>query len=183
MIAGSARGRRLAVPSGDDVRPTKDMVREAVFSALDARGLIVDADVLDLFAGSGAFGIEALSRGAAAATFVEQDARVADVIAGNLDLLGFVSRGHVIRADATRFLTDSGPHPRAFDLVFADPPYGVADAVVASLTETIARADVLASDALVVVERPVGAEITPPSGLRATWERTFGDTLVAFLGS
>ena len=73
MIAGEARGRKLVAPEGEAVRPTKDMVREAQFSALDARGAIVDAQVLDLYAGSGALGIEALSRGAARATFVERD--------------------------------------------------------------------------------------------------------------
>ncbi len=75
VIAGTARGRKLVAPPGDRVRPTKDMVREAMFSALDARGALVDASVLDLFAGTGALGIEALSRGAARAVFVERERR------------------------------------------------------------------------------------------------------------
>ena len=86
VIAGSARGRRLVPLEGDRIRPTKDMVREAMFSALDARNAIVDATVLDLYAGSGALGIEALSRGAARAVFVERDREAARAIAANLKL-------------------------------------------------------------------------------------------------
>src|SRR5215475_16071570 len=102
VIAGSARGRRLVVPDGDHVRPTKDMVREALFSALDARGAIVDAYVLDLYAGSGALGIEALSRGAERATLDERNRRAIEAINANLDALGFEDRTRVVALDATR---------------------------------------------------------------------------------
>src|SRR5690348_227426 len=95
VIAGSARGRRLVAPAGFDVRPTKDRVREAMFSALDARGALVDSGVLDLYAGSGALGIEALSRGAAHAVFVERDPAAVAAITANLATTGYEGTARV----------------------------------------------------------------------------------------
>jgi 16S rRNA (guanine966-N2)-methyltransferase len=120
VIAGSAKGRRLGpVPRG--VRPVSDRVREGLFSSL---GEAVDgAKVLDLFAGSGALGIEALSRGAAHATFVEADRSAAAAIAANLRTTGFAERATVVREDALRFLMRDGDPARRWDLVLADPPY------------------------------------------------------------
>ena len=181
VIAGSARGRRLTVPEGYDVRPTKDMVREAVFSALAARGALVDAQVLDLFAGSGALGIEALSRGAAAAVFVERDRIAAGVIEANVSTLGFADLARVVRGDAGQFLAGPPPREAPFDLVFADPPYGAPDDEVAAVVGALVADGLLAPGVFVVLERPAGSEITLPPELRATWERTFGDTLVVFL--
>jgi 16S rRNA (guanine966-N2)-methyltransferase len=180
VIAGSARGRRLVVPEGTDVRPTKDMVREAVFSALAARGALVHAEVLDLYAGSGALGIEALSRGAAGCVFVERDRTAAAVIAENLATLAFTDVARVVRGDARAFLA-SAPRAGPFDLVFADPPYSAPEDEVAASLGALAGAGLVAADGRVVLERPTGSEITPPPELRATWERTFGDTLVVFL--
>jgi 16S rRNA (guanine966-N2)-methyltransferase len=157
------------------------MVREAVFSALDARGLIVGSRVLDLFAGSGALGIEALSRGAAHATFVEQDRNAAAVIQHNLGTLGFGDRSRVVRNDAGRALATAAAEP--YDLVFADPPYTHDDEATAAVLDLIARSAALAPGAVVVLERPTGAVVTPPAGLEDTWSRTFGDTLVVFLGT
>jgi 16S rRNA (guanine966-N2)-methyltransferase len=182
VIAGSARGRRLEVPAGDDVRPTKDMVREAVFSALAARGFIVDATVLDLFAGSGALGIEALSRGAARAVFVERDRTAVAVIERNLATLGFDDAARVARGDAAGFVAGPAPREAPFDLVFADPPYDTTDDAVAVLVGAVASAGWRAPSAVVVVERPATATVTAPPELPATWARTFGDTLVTFLG-
>jgi 16S rRNA (guanine966-N2)-methyltransferase len=118
VMAGSVGGRRLAVPPGDVTRPTTELVRGAVFNSLAAQGEIEDAIVADLFAGSGALGIEALSRGAARAVFVEHDRRAADVIAGNLSALGLADRARIEVVAVERW------EPRDIDVVLADPPYG-----------------------------------------------------------
>lgn len=120
VVSGSARGRRLRAPVGRSTRPTSDRVREAVFNMLASRDAVDGATVLDLFAGTGAMGIEALSRGASDATFVESDAGAVEAIRANLALTGLGGSARVVRADALRWLEGSG----AFDLAFVDPPYG-----------------------------------------------------------
>ncbi|HEY8547807.1 MAG TPA: 16S rRNA (guanine(966)-N(2))-methyltransferase RsmD [Acidimicrobiales bacterium] len=121
VVGGTARGRRLVAPPGDATRPTTDRVREAVFNALASRGLVVDARVLDLFAGSGALGVEALSRGAAHVTFVDDDPRARRAVAKNLAATGFADRAAVVADRAERFLARYDGPP--FDLAFCDPPY------------------------------------------------------------
>ena len=116
IIAGTHRGQRIAAPKGRDTRPTSDRVRESAFNLI---GPVDDADVLDLFAGSGALGLEALSRGAASATFVESDRDACRTINANLDKLGF--RGTVLQQDALRAVASER---RTYDLVLCDPPYG-----------------------------------------------------------
>jgi 16S rRNA (guanine966-N2)-methyltransferase len=118
VVAGSVGGRRIAAPPGKGTRPTSELVRGAVFNSLEARGALVGAAVADLFAGSGALGIEALSRGAAHATFVERDPRAAQVIARNLTSLGLAERARVEEVAVERW------QPGDVDLVFVDPPYG-----------------------------------------------------------
>ncbi len=180
VIAGSARGRKLVAPAGDAVRPTKDIVREAMFSALGARGALVDAAVLDLYAGTGALAIEALSRGATRAVVVERDRSALAAIAQNVATLGFGDRVRVIAADVAATLRGPQPPEAPFDLVFVDPPYGVPDADV---TAVLAGLDVpgwLADDAIVSVERPARHAVVLPSGWRTGWEREFGDTLASF---
>ena len=121
IVGGSARGRPLrAPPKGLDLRPTSDRVREAIFDVLQSLVDIEGTTVADLFAGTGALGIEALSRGAAHATFVEHDRRAAALVAGNLDAVGMADRATVVRSDARLF---TGP----VDIAFADPPYPFAD--------------------------------------------------------
>jgi 16S rRNA (guanine966-N2)-methyltransferase len=181
VIAGTARGRRLQTPAGNAVRPTKDVTREAVFSALDARGLLVDATVLDLYSGSGALAIEALSRGARCAVLVERAREALDAIRSNLDALGFADRAHVVHADVMRFLHGVPAGRAPFDLVLADPPYDTSDASVTEMCAALLEPGWLAPDAIVVVERPVRHEVRPPAGLQTGWQRTFGDTLVTFL--
>ncbi|MDP1794457.1 MAG: RsmD family RNA methyltransferase [Acidimicrobiales bacterium] len=117
VVAGTARGRRLVAPKGLDVRPTTDRVREAIGNRLQSLDVLRDARVVDLFAGTGALGIEALSRGAAHATFVENAPAALAALETNLDALGFTSQATVVRADAARF--SGGP----FDVAFIDPPY------------------------------------------------------------
>jgi 16S rRNA (guanine966-N2)-methyltransferase len=122
VVAGTARGRRLAAPPGDRVRPTSDRVREAVFNALTSLDVLAGAEVLDLFAGTGALGIEALSRGAAAATFVEADQRALAVLRQNLEATGVADRATVHAGDALAFARHRAP-TRPWDIVFCDPPY------------------------------------------------------------
>lgn len=156
VIAGLARGRRLAVPRGERVRPTKDRVKAAVFSALDARDLVRDAVVLDLYAGSGALGIEALSRGAAAATFVERDRDAVAAIRANVAACGFT--GVVVESDAAAYLRARIASRQAarssgdtFDLAFVDPPYDMADEELRPVLAAVAQR---APGGLIVLERP-----------------------------
>jgi 16S rRNA (guanine966-N2)-methyltransferase len=120
VVAGSARGRRLQTPPGLDVRPTTDRVREATFNALGSLGLVDGARVLDLFAGSGALGIEALSRGAEHVTFVDTSPRALEAVRANLAGCGLEDRATVVRADALAFPAASDG---TCDLALLDPPY------------------------------------------------------------
>ena len=181
VIAGAVRGRRLVAPPGDEIRPTKGIVREAMFSALDARGAIVDAAVLDLYAGTGALGLEALSRGAARAVLVERDRRALDAIGTNVEHTGFGARARVVRSDVAVFLADPAPPEAPFDLVLADPPYDVTTREIQTLVERLAEPGWLSPGATVSVERPAGAGLALPEGFRSGWERRFGDTLVVFV--
>lgn len=165
VVAGSARGRRLTVPAGITTRPTADRVREATFNALGSLGVVEGATVLDLFAGSGAMGIEALSRGAAEATFVDRDPRAVAAVRANLDATGLADRATVVRADAGRWLPGAG----RFDLVVLDPPYATDDATWAQLLgELDADVAVLESD----------REVSLPGGWGILRSRSYGDTVV-----
>lgn len=181
VIAGSVRGRRLVAPPGDEIRPTKGIVREAMFSALDSRGAIADAVVLDLYAGTGALGFEALSRGAERAVLVELDRRALEAIDTNVENTGFGDRARVVRADVASFLDVPPPPEAPFDLVFADPPYDVTAEEVEALLDRLAEPGWLSPGATVSIERSVGGEVTLPKSFRTGWERTFGDTLVIFV--
>jgi 16S rRNA (guanine966-N2)-methyltransferase len=127
VVAGSARGRRLVAPAGTATRPTSDRVRQATFNALGSLGAVDDATVLDLFAGSGALGIEALSRGAASATFVDRDRAAIAAIRTNLTTCGLEDRAEVVQAPAERVLADAAATGRRWDLALLDPPYEHAD--------------------------------------------------------
>ena len=168
---GEARGRRLQSPKG--IRPSQGLVKEAIFNVLAGR--IEGARVLDLYAGSGALGIEALSRGAAWTTFVERDARHAAILRRNLEALDFSRRARVVTADVRRFA--AGPEATGFDIVLADPPYGDA-----SLSEALASlAPGLKRDALVVVEHSAGGPPLTVGGLPKRRSRRYGDTGVTLL--
>lgn len=170
ITAGVHRGRRLRVPPG--VRPTTDRVRAAIFDALPGPP---PERVLDLYAGSGAFGIEALSRGADHVCFIERSRRAATTIGQNLDLLGFRDCGEVVVADARRVTRARGA---PFGLVFADPPY--ADDPWVALFDALETPGVLTQDALVVTE--TGSRAGPPLapyGWRCLKERRHGDTTFA----
>jgi 16S rRNA (guanine966-N2)-methyltransferase len=181
VIGGSARGRRLVAPQGDHVRPTKDIAREAVFSALEARGAVEGAAVLDLYAGTGALAIEALSRGAATATIVERDPAALAAIRTNLAVLPDEAVAVVVARDVTGYLAGTSAAGSPFDLVFVDPPYDTPDGDVTAVLAALTLPGRLAPDAIVSVERPHRHHVVAPAGLQTGWERTFGDTLLTFL--
>ena len=174
MIAGQWRGRRLQAPAGAATRPTGDRVREALFSILGDR--VTGARVLDLFAGSGALGIEALSRGAAEATFVDSAPAAIRAVTGNLEAVG--ADADVRRADARRFLSGASAAARQYDLVFLDPPYRLAGRLGDELTAALPA--VLAPGAAVVAESDRRAPLE--LGLPLTDERRYGDTLIRIHG-
>ncbi len=151
IIAGAAGGRRLETPKGDRTRPTSDRVREALFSAVESwAGSLQGLRFLDLYAGSGAVGLEAWSRGAEAVTFVESDRRTADLIGRNVRSVGCgVARIHAASVASTL----AGGADAPYDVVFSDPPYPLDDATVADDLALMAAQGWIADDALVVVER------------------------------
>jgi 16S rRNA (guanine966-N2)-methyltransferase len=181
VIAGTARGRRLVAPVGEHVRPTKDIARESMFNALDSRGALVDAVVLDLFAGTGALAIEARSRGAASAVVVERDRSALAAIRTNLEVLGPDAHVEVVPRDVGRFLASGPPPDGGFDLVFVDPPYDTPDEEITGILAVLAAPGWLAPDAIVSVERPRRHPVVAPPGLSTGWERAFGDSLFTFL--
>jgi 16S rRNA (guanine966-N2)-methyltransferase len=175
IVAGAAGGRRLAVPP-KGTRPTSDRVREALFSSLEADPGLDGAAVLDLCAGSGALGLEALSRGAAHALFVESDRRAADVLRRNVAALGLP--GAAVRA-APAATVLGAPADRAYDVVLVDPPYELADGEITGWLADAAARGWLADDAVVVVERRYARrEFGWPAPLRAVRERRYGDTVL-----
>ena len=171
VVAGEFKGRRLHTARGTRTRPTADRVREALFSML---GDVSGARVLDLYAGSGALGIEALSRGAESAVFVERDQAALAALRRNLDAVG--ARAEVRRQDVLRYLA----RPEGtFDLVFCDPPYDDAPAVAAPLAGALPA--LLGEDARIVTESDKRNPLLLPLPLLV--ERTYGDTRVAIHSS
>jgi 16S rRNA (guanine966-N2)-methyltransferase len=178
IIAGAAKGRRLRTPTGDHTRPTSDRVREALFSAVESWcGSLHDLRVLDLYAGSGALGLEAWSRGAGAVTLVESDRRTAGVISGNARELGATVT--VAATSVASFLTrPAGAPGERYDLVLSDPPYPLDDDSLAADLEALQHH--LAPDALVVVERskrsPEPRWPAGPPGIVGDRSKRYGET-------
>jgi 16S rRNA (guanine966-N2)-methyltransferase len=175
VIGGEVGGRRLVAPKGD-ARPTADRVKESLFASLGAERLD-GAVVLDLYAGSGALGIEALSRGAARAVFVDNDRRAHNALRANVDATGFTERAQLRRASAASFAgrcVADGP----FDLVFVDPPYDLDTADLANVLDALARSGCLAVGATVVAETRRTEPPLLPEGWAVGWTRAYGDTLL-----
>ena len=164
IVAGSHKGARIYAPKGRDTRPTSDRVREAIFAIL---GSVEGARVLDLFAGSGALGLEALSRGAASAVFVESDPTAVKTIERNLEKLAL--EGRIVRADATRYLARTAER---YDVVFVDPPYEMVESLRMPLAEHLPR--VLAEGGSVVFETAADVQPGLPLPVRST--RRHGST-------
>lgn len=180
IVGGSLRGRRIAVPPGRPVRPTSDRAREAVFNIL-AHGMGVGLDgarVLDLFAGTGAYGLEALSRGAASVVLIDNAAPSLEAIRRNVEGLEVADRARVVRADAAR-LTNGADIPGPFDLVFLDPPYD--EGLEAAALATLASADLLDEHAVCVVETRSKREFEAPVGYATQDQRTYGQARISFL--
>ncbi len=178
IIAGTAGGRRLQVPPGRDTRPTSDRVREALFSRLEHEGWLDATRVLDLYAGSGALGLEAVSRGARAAVLVEEGKAAAGTIRRNVAASGLAGLT-VVAARVERVL--ARPPEQPFDLVLADPPYPLDDAGLAAILELLVDNDWLARRAALVVER---ASRSPrpawPAGVNGSGDRSYGETRLWF---
>ncbi len=191
VIGGSLSGRRIDAPAGNATRPTSDRIREAIFNRLAHgafdRGLGLDGDplsgvVLDLFAGSGGLGIEALSRGAAQCDFVDLSVAASTVIKRNLDTLGISDRGQIRKVPADAFLRRCETR---YDLVFADPPYADAGPALDRVLALLVERSLLQPTALLVVEH--GPDPSPKAargeqaGLQLLDQRRYGQTLVSFL--
>ena len=177
IVAGTFGGRRLHAPKGREIRPTSDRVREAIFSILGPT--VVAARVLDLFAGTGALGLEALSRGAAEAVFVDQSVFAVRLIRSNIDLIGVQDRVRVIQGSVNQAIHRLAGEGKAFDVIFMDPPYGQgAVQKTLSLLGDVARAGTL-----VVAEHEV-RDLLPLLREEQVWskiqERKYGDTAVSF---
>jgi 16S rRNA (guanine966-N2)-methyltransferase len=172
IVAGAAKGRRLTVPA-KGTRPTSERAREALFNALRALLDVDGARVLDLFAGSGAVGLEALSRGAAAATFVESDRAAVAVLRRNVDTVGLPGASVLARPAASVLAGEPGA---PYDLVFADPPYALSDADLDVLLRRLVDGRWLAADALVIVERSARDEpLAWPDGVAPVMNRRYGE--------
>ncbi|MFC5906795.1 16S rRNA (guanine(966)-N(2))-methyltransferase RsmD [Streptacidiphilus monticola] len=175
VIAGAARGRRLAVPPGEGTRPTSDRAREALFSTLESlRGSLSGARVLDLFAGSGAVGLEALSRGAAHTLLVDADPAAVKAITANIRSLRLP--GAEVRSGKAERVLAGEPPRMPYDVVFLDPPYAVPDAALREMLITLARQGWITDDAIATVERSTrGGEFAWPEGFLAIRERRYGE--------
>lgn len=178
VVAGSARGLRLVAPAGSGTRPTTDRVREATFNALGSLGAVAGARVLDAFAGSGALGIEALSRGAVHCTFVEADRVARAVVEANLAATGLAERASIVGGDARSHL--ARPH-EGWGLVLLDPPHAATD--WPALLDLVGRC--LAPDAVVVVEsdRPVVDAEVSGGDWGVIREKRYGGTVVQMISA
>ncbi|MFT4081035.1 MAG: 16S rRNA (guanine(966)-N(2))-methyltransferase RsmD [Nocardioides sp.] len=177
IIGGAAGGRRLATPRGARTRPTSDRVREALFSAIESWcGSLQGLRFLDLYAGTGAVGLEAWSRGAGIVSFVEQDRAAAGLIARNAAAIGF-RRANVVTAAVDAALRR--PPTAPYDLAFLDPPYPLTEDALAGDLAALVSHGWLVPDALVVVERS-GRSPEPawPDGIARTWSRRYGETVL-----
>ena len=180
VIAGTVGGRRLVAPKGG-ARPTQDRVKEALFSSLG--DLVVDAAVLDLYAGSGALGLEALSRGAAHAVMVDSDAAAVTAIRANVEATGFGRQATISQRPVDVFVKSGAPGG-PFDLVFLDPPYDLPAAEVAGVLAGLAATGAVEPGATVVIERGRGGDpVTLPEGWDVRRERSYGDTLLILVSA
>ncbi len=178
IVGGRFRGRAIAAPSSRAIRPTSDRLRETIFNILvhGHSDPVTGARVLDLFAGTGAMGLEALSRGASFCLFVDQAAEARSLMRSSIEKLGCAGQARIFRRDATKLGT---PKPLApFSLVFCDPPYGRGLAPPA-LSSALAGGWI-APGATIVVEESAECAFTFPRGFTATERRTQGDTMIAF---
>jgi 16S rRNA (guanine966-N2)-methyltransferase len=180
IISGGAGGRRLQTPPGSTTRPTSDRVREALFSRLEHRGLLDGTNVLDLYAGSGALGLEAASRGAALVVLVESHKAAAKVIRANIGAVGHPDV-RLLHDSVERALAAGPPADTRMDLVLLDPPYDVSEEALSAVLRALVEQRWLAPEAFVVVERSSRSpQPTWPEGLELSGEKRYGETAVWF---
>ena len=176
LIAGEHRGRKIKQPSLDIARPTKDRVREAVFSMLASN--VPASRVLDIFSGSGAYGLEALSRGAASCTFIEKNPKCSGVLKENITLLGLEGVSSVITLDAEKVIKILGEEDRKFDLIFADPPYKYN--IIKKLLIMIYQYDILNPTGALVIEHSAKEKLPDVEGdITIYKQKTYGNTSIS----
>lgn len=179
VIAGSARGLKLSAPAGMQTRPTSDRVKEALFSIISSRREFENARILDVCAGTGGLGIEALSRGAASCCFIEQDSRVVKVLEHNLVTTGFAARSECIALDALKGLQLLSRQGKSFDIVFFDPPY--ASGLYAAVPDALSSLSLLSGQALLVIECSSKMPLAERFGMLVRLDRrVYGDTALEF---
>lgn len=179
IVGGSLRGRRLLAPTDRSIRPTSDRLREALFDILTHRDepLPKDAAVIDAFAGSGALGLEALSRGAARAAFLDTSPAALDLIRRNAQSLGLEDRALILRRDALR----PGKGPFAADLIFMDPPYADAEKLIGPALRALIDGGWTRQGTLFAIESARRFRFAPPQECRLVDERAYGDTRLALV--
>jgi 16S rRNA (guanine(966)-N(2))-methyltransferase RsmD len=178
IIGGKARGRAIRLPGGCRIRPTADRVKEALFNIL---GPVEGKSFIDVFAGCGNVGLEALSRGACRSVFVEKDLRLIEAIRENLRLLGFEGRAEMIAADAEKGMRRLGKKGERFDILFADPPYE--EGFLTEIMNYLEGAELLTENGIIILQHslrePLRQSVTQP--LAVSDQRRYGDTLLSFL--
>ena len=177
VIAGEAKGRRLVAPKGYDIRPTADRVKESIYNILGTAPQ--GALVLDLFAGSGNLGIEALSRGASKAYFIDSKRQAIELIRKNLEVTGLAERAEIIQSEAERIIPRLSEMGAAFDLIFLDPPYRISVSQVGAVIEKLASC-CMNDGAMLVYEHDSKVNPLEIVGLAFISTRSYGDTAVSF---
>ncbi|MCU1677913.1 MAG: putative methylase [Frankiales bacterium] len=184
IVAGAARGRRLTVPPGDSTRPTSDRAREGLFGTLESlHGHLYGSRVLDLYAGTGAVGLEALSRGAEAVTLVESGEKALPVVRANMEAVGLPGAELVV--GEVEVFVNAGPGLRApYDIVFADPPYALDESALVAVLEDLVARSWLTGGGVVAVERSSKSPAPQwPTGLHGVRERRYGDAMIHYAAS
>lgn len=176
VISGSARGLKLNTPGDDRVRPTTDRVKESMFNIV--QDWVYDSQVLDLFAGSGALGIEALSRGASQAVFCDNSLDSIKIIKSNIEKARVVDRSQIVSGDYKRCLRDMEAKNQSFDMIFVDPPYY--EGLFEEVLDTIRSCKILKKDGIVIVEHDAKKPIGQVEGLEVYKEKKYGITMLTF---
>lgn len=176
VISGSARGLKLNTPGDDRVRPTTDRVKESMFNIV--QDWVYDSQVLDLFAGSGALGIEALSRGASQAVFCDNSLDSIKIIKSNIEKARVVDRSQIVSGDYKRCLRDMEAKNQSFDMIFVDPPYY--EGLFEEVLDTIRSCKILKKDGIVIVEHVAKKPIGQVEGLEVYKEKKYGITMLTF---
>lgn len=177
IIAGTYRSRSIITPKGDGTRPTTDRARESLFNILSHNFDLEDATVLDLFAGSGAFGFEALSRGASHVTFIEKDRKALEAISENIQALDVEKVVSVVKLDVYKWLSAASG---AYDLIFADPPYDE-ERTLAKLPDILFSSGLLLPDSIVICEHRAGSSVIAPPQVVILREVTVGEAQFTLL--